>query len=54
MNDHKHKLKIQMCVKKVRVGTVQYLKWIQGFTTWKKRIGINLIPVTISQYNQIY
>ncbi len=30
-------------------GTEQYFRWIDGFTTLKKRIGINLIPVTDSQ-----
>jgi hypothetical protein len=35
--------------KKVRVGTVQYFKWIEGFTTDEKSIKINLIPVTVSQ-----
>ncbi len=34
---------------KVRVGTGQYLKWMEGFTTLKIRIEINLIPVTVSQ-----
>jgi hypothetical protein len=38
------------CVpKKIRVGTGQYFKWMEGFTTSKKRIGINIIPVTVSQ-----
>jgi hypothetical protein len=33
-----------------RVGTGRYFEWIKGFTTTKrKRIGINIIPVTISQ-----
>jgi hypothetical protein len=35
--------------KKVRVGIGQYLKWIEGFITLKKCIGINLIPVTAMQ-----
>jgi hypothetical protein len=38
------------CVSKgVRVGAGQYYKWIEGLTTWEKRIEINLIPVTVSQ-----
>jgi hypothetical protein len=33
---------------KSRVGTGQYYIWIEGFTTYRKRIGINIIPVTVS------
>jgi hypothetical protein len=40
--------------KKVRVEAGQYFKWIEGFTTKKKRIGINLITVTFCQQNQFY
>ncbi len=29
-----------------------YKKWMKGFTTWKKRIEINFMPVTVSQWNQ--
>jgi hypothetical protein len=32
-----------------RAGTEHYFKWIEGFTTWKKRIGINLIHVTVGK-----
>jgi hypothetical protein len=35
------------CVTKVHAG--QYFLWIEGFAFKKKRIGVNLIPVTISQ-----
>jgi hypothetical protein len=34
---------------KVRYATGQYIRSIDGFTTCKKCIGINLIPVTVSQ-----
>ncbi len=37
-------------VKKVNVGAGQYFLWIEGFTTKKKRIGINLIRVTVTDY----
>jgi hypothetical protein len=43
---------MNVCQNKVRVGTRQYNTWIEGFTTSKKRIEINLIPITVSQYNQ--
>ncbi len=59
---HIHRLKVGVgytdnrydCVsKKVRVGTGQYFKRIEGFTAWKKSIGwVNFIAVTLSQYNQ--
>jgi hypothetical protein len=35
--------------RKLRVGTVQYFEWLEGFTTSKKHIGIDLVPVTIGQ-----
>ncbi len=35
--------------KKVRIETGQCFKWMEGFTTYKIRIGINLIPVTVWQ-----
>jgi hypothetical protein len=31
------------------VGTGQYFRWIEDFTTSKISFGINLIPVTVSQ-----
>jgi hypothetical protein len=34
--------------KKVRVGTGQYFKWIEGFTTEKKGNGVNHTPVTVN------
>ncbi len=36
-----------MCVEKFLVGTGQHIKRIEGFTTYKKRIGITLISVTV-------
>jgi hypothetical protein len=33
----------------VRVGKKQYFEWLEGFTSYKKRIGINLMHVTVSQ-----
>jgi hypothetical protein len=46
-----HRLQMQLSVqKKVRIGTGQYFKKIEGsLPLKKKRIGINLIPVTVSQ-----
>jgi hypothetical protein len=38
-----------MYVQKVTVETGHYFKLIEGFTTWKKRIGINLIPVNVNR-----
>jgi hypothetical protein len=41
--------------KKVRVGTGQYFDKVEGFATWKKkRIGINLIPVTVIASENIF
>ncbi len=47
-----HRLQMRMNVKKVRVGARQNFKRIEGSTTYENMyssIGINLIPVTISQ-----
>ncbi len=35
--------------KMVTFGTGQYFEWIEDHNTNKKRIGINLIPVIVSQ-----
>ncbi len=40
--------------KKVIVEMDQYFKWIESFTTYEKRIEINLMPVTLSQLNQFH
>jgi hypothetical protein len=50
------RLHIQMCVKnkKVKAGNGRWLKWTERFTPYKIHIGINLLPVTISQWNQFH
>jgi hypothetical protein len=30
------------------------MEWIEGNTTLKERVKINLIPVTVSQYSEFY
>ncbi len=35
--------------KRVGVGTGDYLKRIEGFSTWRNSTRINLIPVTVSK-----
>ncbi len=50
------RLQLKMCVywMKGQSWDRQYSMWIEGFTSWEKRIETNLMPVTVSQWNQFH